>query len=321
MPGDWVTRVSPDVRGGPRVGALDGGNVITARSDDGPGRGNRILTALPDAERVQFSEAASNVTLDARTVLFEPGRSIDAVYFPTDGVISLVTLLHDGAIVEVATIGNEGIVGVPLVPLGALAVRAIPQVASRGLRVDAAVFTEWFERSHTFQTLVDRYTQALFGQIAQAAACNRYHSSKERLSRWLLMSQDRVGCNHFLITQEFLGQMLGTQRSTVSVSAGLLQRDGLIRYTRGHVTIVDREALEAVSCECYAVIKAELDRWFDDQSLMRISIRRTPHASRCWTLSIALEGRSTNRTVCTWRSDAPVCRPRRFACAMGRSAV
>ena len=234
--------------------------MITVPSDDGPGRGNRILTALPDAERVQFSEAASNVTLDVRTVLFEPGRSIDAVYFPTDGVISLVTPLHDGAIVEVATIGNEGIVGVPLVPLGGLAVRAITQVAGYGLRVDAAVFTEWFERSHAFQTLVDRYTQALFGQIAQAAACNRLHSSEERLSRWLLMSQDRVGSNHFLITQEFLGQMLGTRRSTVSVSAGILQRAGLIRYARGHVTIVDREALEAVSCECYTVIKAELDR-------------------------------------------------------------
>jgi CRP-like cAMP-binding protein len=195
-----------------------------------------------------------------KTVLFEPGRPIDAVHFPTDGVISLVTPLHDGAIVEVATIGNEGIVGVPLVPVGGLAVRAITQVAGHGVRVDAAVFLDWVDRSQTLRDLVDRYTQALFGQIAQAAACNRLHSSEERLSRWLLMSQDRVGASQFMITQEFLGQMLGARRSTVSVSAGILQRAGLISYSRGHVTIIDREGLEAVSCECYGVIKAELDR-------------------------------------------------------------
>jgi CRP-like cAMP-binding protein len=212
------------------------------------------------AERLRFLEAASDVTLEVRTVLFEPGGPIDAVYFPTDGVISLVTPLNDGDIVEVATIGNEGIVGVPLVPLGALAVRAVTQVAGRGLRIDAAVFLEWFERSRVFQTLVERYTQALFGQIAQAAACNRLHSSEERLSRWLLMSHDRVESNDFMVTQELLGQMLGARRSTVSVSAGILQRAGLIRYRRGHVTIVDREGLEAVACECYAVIREELDR-------------------------------------------------------------
>ena len=107
---------------------------------------------------------------------------------------------------------------------------------------------------------MERYTQALFGQISQAAACNRLHSSEERLSRWLLMSHDRVGADEFMITQEFLGQMLGARRSTVSVSAGILQRAGLIRYVRGHVTIVDRAGLEAVSCECYAVIRHELDR-------------------------------------------------------------
>jgi CRP-like cAMP-binding protein len=225
---------------------------------------SRILAALPVAERQRLLEAASDVTLDVRTVLFEPGGPIEAIHFPTGGVISLVTPLNDGSIVEVATIGNEGIVGVPLVPLGSLAVRAITQVAGHGVRVDAAVFLEWFERSRAFQALVDRYTQALFGQIAQAAACNRLHSSEERLSRWLLMSHDRVESDHFMITQEFLGQMLGARRSTVSVSAGILQRAGLISYKRGHVTIADRAGLEAVSCECYAVIKAELDRVVSD---------------------------------------------------------
>jgi len=221
---------------------------------------NRILAALPRSELVQLFEVVRRVTLPVKSVLFEPGAAIDAVHFPTDGVISLVTPLHDGAIVEVATIGNEGIVGVPLVPLSGLAVRAISQVAGHCLRMEATTFLEWSDRSQAFQTLVESYTQALFGQISQAAACNRLHSSEERLSRWLLMSHDRVGRDEFMITQEFLGQMLAARRSTVSVSAGILQRAGLIHYVRGHVTIVDREGLEAVACECYSVIKAELER-------------------------------------------------------------
>src|ERR1700674_3751694 len=223
-------------------------------------RQNRILAALPSAELLQLFEVVRSVTLPVKSVLFEPGAAIDAVHFPTDGVISLVTPLHDGAIVEVATIGNEGIVGVPLVPLSGLAVRAISQVAGHCLRMEATTFLEWSDRSQAFQTLVESYTQALFGQISQAAACNRLHSSEERLSRWLLMSHDRVGTDSFPITHEFLGQMLGSRRATVTLSAGLLQAAGLIRYHRGRVTIVDREGLEGVACECYGIIKAALDR-------------------------------------------------------------
>jgi CRP-like cAMP-binding protein len=223
-------------------------------------RENRILMALPTSDRLQLSAAASSVALPEKTVLFEPGEAVDAVYFPVDSVISLVTPLDHGAMVEVASVGNEGIVGVPLVPSGAFAVRAISQRAGHCLRLDAAILLEWTARSKAFQTLVERYTQALFGQIAQAAACNRLHSNDERLARWLLMQQDRVGCAQFTITQDFVGQLLGVRRSTVSVSASLLQRDGAIRYSRGHVTIIDRELLESASCECYATIKAELDR-------------------------------------------------------------
>ena len=221
---------------------------------------NRILAALPAAEQTEVFNVVRRVSLPVKTVLFEPGDAVEAVHFPLNGVISLVTPLQGGTIVEVATIGNEGIVGVPLVPHGGLAVRAISQVAGHSVRMDASVFQELTARSRAFRTLVDSYTQALFGQIAQAAACNRLHSSEERLGRWLLMSQDRVGSDEFLITQEFLGQMLGARRSTVSVSAGILQRARLIRYVRGHVTIVDREGLEAVACECYSVIKSELER-------------------------------------------------------------
>ena len=203
------------------------------------------------------------VELPIKTVLFEPGAPIDAVYFPISGVISLVTPLDDGAIVEVATIGNEGIVGVPYVARGSLAVRAISQVAGSSLRMAGGAFLAEWEHRGPLRDLVQNYLQALFGQVSQAAACNRLHSNEERLSRWLLMSHDRVGSDEFLITHEFLGQMLGSRRATVTLSAGVLQAAGLIRYHRGEVAIVDRKGLEDVSCECYGVIKIELDRVVD----------------------------------------------------------
>ena len=138
--------------------------------------------------------------------------------------------------------------------------RAISQVGGRTMRMDASTFVAELERLSSFRRLVQRYIQALFGQISQAAACNRLHSNEERLSRWLLMSHDRVGVDSFPITHEFLGQMLGSRRATVTLSAGLLQAAGLIRYHRGRVTIVDREGLEGVACECYGIIKTALDR-------------------------------------------------------------
>ena len=227
---------------------------------NGNHRGNRLLLALPKAEQDRLRSKLTPMSLSMKTVLFEPGQEISAVHFPVNGVVSLVTSLEDGAIVEVATVGNEGIVGVPLVHGGSLAVRAISQVPGDTLRMDASVYMAEFERPGPFRDLVENYLQALFGQISQAAACNRLHSNEERLSRWLLMSHDRVGTETFPITHEFLGQMLGSRRATVTLSAGILQAAGLIRYHRGRVTIVDRDGLESVSCECYGVIKAALDR-------------------------------------------------------------
>jgi CRP-like cAMP-binding protein len=226
--------------------------------------GNHLLESLPDAERETLISHLRPGHLSVKTVIFDPGQPITHIHFPVDGVVSLVTPLADGNIVEVATIGNEGIVGVPLVPGGSLAVRAISQVAGRTLRMDASEFIKSLERVPVFRALVQRYVQALFGQISQAAACNRLHSNEERLSRWLLMSHDRVGTDTFPITHEFLGQMLGSRRATVTLSAGLLQSAGLIRYHRGRVTISDREGLESVSCECYGIIKAALDRVVTD---------------------------------------------------------
>jgi CRP-like cAMP-binding protein len=229
-------------------------------SANGNHRANRILEVLPPADRARLLKSMVPLTLEIKTVLFEPGQPIDAVYFPLQGVVSLVTPLEDGTIVEVATVGNEGIVGVPLVSNGSLAVRAISQVAGPSLRMDATAFLEAIDRGGPLRDVVQDYVQALFGQISQAAACNRLHSNEERLSRWLLMSHDRVGVDEFAITHEFLGQMLGSRRATVTLSAGVLQAAGLIRYQRGHVRIRDRQGLEDVSCECYAVIKDELDR-------------------------------------------------------------
>jgi CRP-like cAMP-binding protein len=196
-------------------------------------RGNAILDALPAADRDRLAAQMTLMPLKIKTILFDAGEVITHVYFPTSGVISLVTPLEEGSIVEVATIGNEGIVGVPIQPHGSLAVRAISQVAGSALRMDARAFLEESERQSALRNLVRNYTLALFGQISQAAACNRLHSSEERLSRWLLMSQDRVGRDEFRITHDFLGQMLGSRRATVSLSAGVLQNAGLIRYSRG----------------------------------------------------------------------------------------
>jgi CRP-like cAMP-binding protein len=223
-------------------------------------RSNRILEALPAEDRDRLIRGMVLVALPIKTVLFEPGEPIRAVHFPIDGVISLVTPLDDGAIVEVATVGNEGMVGVPLFSGGSLAVRAISQVSGSSLRMDAAAFLAEVDRPGAFSDLVHQYLSALFGQISQAAACNRLHTNEERLSRWLLMSHDRVGVDDFAITHEFLGQMLGSRRATVTLSAGILQAAGLIRYHRGHVSILDREGLESVACECYGSIKRELDR-------------------------------------------------------------
>ncbi len=173
------------------------------------GTENRLLASLPPGERERLLPRMTEVFLKVKTVLFEPGQPIDAVYFPLDGVISLVTPLEDGDIVEVATVGNEGLVGVPVVLGGSLAVRAISQVAGRCLMMEAGAFLSEMGRKGGLSRVVDSYVQALFGQISQAAACNRLHSNEERLARWLLMSHDRVGADNFFITQEFLAQMLG----------------------------------------------------------------------------------------------------------------
>ncbi|HVB77603.1 MAG TPA: Crp/Fnr family transcriptional regulator [Candidatus Nitrosotalea sp.] len=220
---------------------------------------NRLLAGLPGRDLARFMPKLAPRFLEIGTVLFESGEVVAAVDFPLDGVVSLVTKLENGGPVEVATVGNEGLVGVPAVAGGSLAVQAISQVAGRSLSMSTPDFLDELATSPSLARLVQNYVQALFGQISQAVACNRLHSTEERLSRWLLMSQDRAGRGQFSITQEFLGQMLGVRRATVALAAGSLERAGLISFWRGYIEILDRYGLEQVACECYRVFRSEVD--------------------------------------------------------------
>jgi hypothetical protein len=220
---------------------------------------NRLLDALPRAQSRRLRGALRPVFLEIETVLFEPGEPVAFVDFPRNCVVSLVTPFQEGTTVEVATVGNEGIVGVPMRPGGSLPFRAISSVAGWLDRLDAATFLDEINADRPLQELVDDYVRAFFGEIAQAAACNRLHSNEERLSRWLLMSHDRVGADEFAITHELLSQILGSRRATVTLSAERLRAAGLIRYYRGRVAIVDRAGLEAAACECYRAITTELE--------------------------------------------------------------
>jgi CRP-like cAMP-binding protein len=221
-------------------------------------RGNRLLDLLPAADRRRLLDHMELVELDLRQPVYEPGKPIEYVYFPLTTVISMLAVMDDGQAVEVATMGNEGMAGLPVF-LGATSSpdRAFAQVPGRALRMPAGDFRELANGAGTVQGLLQRYTQAFFVQLAQGAACNRLHSTDQRLARWLLMTHDRVGQDQFPITQEFMAQMLAVRRATVTEAAGRLQQAGLITYSRGIITILDRPGLEAVSCECYRIISDE----------------------------------------------------------------
>ena len=222
---------------------------------------NRLLAALPLEEYERLLSKLETVSLTLKQVLYEPNVPIQHVYFLNHGVASVVNLMEDGTAVEIATVGNEGMLGIPVF----LGVDKSPQqvfiqISGDGMRMKADVFKNEVNRGGPLQSLVQRYTQALFNQIAQSAACNRIHSIEERCCRWLLMTRDRVGSDQFLLTQEFLSQMLGVRRPSVSVVAAILQKAGLINYSRGRITILNREGLEASTCECYRIVQEEFER-------------------------------------------------------------
>jgi CRP-like cAMP-binding protein len=201
-----------------------------------------------------------------KQILWEPNRPIEAVYFPIDAVASILALA-EGHTVEVGTIGNEGFVGLPVF-LGATSSpgRALVQVAGQGVRLDLAVFRREAHRAGRLRQLLERYTQAFMTQVSQTTACNRAHSIKQRLARWLRIVRDRVNRNEFPLTHEFLGQMLGVRRATVSDTAAALQRVKLISYHRGIVTIRNGRGLEREACECYRLVRQEFERLLGSQS-------------------------------------------------------
>ncbi len=227
----------------------------------GPPAGNRLLDSLPRADIERLRPHLEAVSVEISHVVYEPDGPIRHVYFPTSCVISLVTYLEGGTSLEMATIGLEGMVGLPIF-LGSdtMPSRAFGQVPGEALRIETDAFRAEIERNGPLVRVLNRYTQALFNQVAQTTACNRVHPVGRRCARWLLQAHDRVGSDQFLLTQEFLAQMLGVRRSGVSAAAGMLQKAGLIRYARGRITVLDRPGLESASCECYRVIKREFDR-------------------------------------------------------------
>jgi CRP-like cAMP-binding protein len=228
------------------------------------GRANRLLAALPDGDRERLLASAEPLELTLRQPIYDPGQPIEHVYFPIDAVMSVLAVMDDGQAVEVATVGNEGMVGIPVF-LGVMTSpgQVFCQVPGLALRMAAGRFRELANGAGAVQELLQRYIYAFFTQIAQGSACNRRHSLDQRLARWLLMTQDRTGGkDQFPLTQEFMAQMLGVRRATVTGAAGRLAQANLISYSRGILTIVDRPGLETASCECYRIIADEYQRLF-----------------------------------------------------------
>ena len=201
--------------------------------------------SLPQKQVKQFLPHLETVDLELKEVLYEPNQPINYIYFPNNGVVSLVTVMEDGSVAEVATVGNEGMVGLPIF-LGAETIprEAFAQIPGTAVRMRAGAFKQEAKHNGALTTVLHRYTQALFNQIAQTAACNRLHSIEERAARWMLMTHDRVGSDQFPLTQEFLAYMLGVRRPRVNIVGRMLQEAGMIRYTRGKITILDREGLD-----------------------------------------------------------------------------
>jgi CRP-like cAMP-binding protein len=238
---------------------------MTATPMPHEGPSNHLLNALPQAEWERWQPQLEMVDMPLGQVLYESGRALSHVYFPTTAIVSLLYVMEDGASAEIAVVGHEGVVGISLFMGGeSTPSRAVVQSAGRGVRLRAQVVKEEFNRSSAVMHLLLRYTQALITQMAQTAACNRHHQLDQQLCRWLLLSLDRLQGNELVMTQELIANMLGVRREGVTEAALQLQRLGLIRYARGHITVLDRAGLEARSCECYEVVRKEYDRLLPD---------------------------------------------------------
>ena len=224
-------------------------------------RTNHLLARLPNSVQARWLPQLESVHMPLGGVLYESGVTLSHVYFPTTSIVSLLYVMEDGASAEIAVVGKEGIVGISLFMGGeSTPSRAVVQSAGHGFRLKSAIVKDEFNQAGPVLHLLLRYTQALITQMAQTAVCNRHHSLDQQLCRWLLLSLDRLTGDELLMTQELIANMLGVRREGVTESAMKLQHAGLIRYTRGRISVLDRTGLENRTCECYAVVKKEYER-------------------------------------------------------------
>jgi CRP-like cAMP-binding protein len=241
---------------------------------------NHLLAALLPAERERIYPHLRLVEMPLGKVLYESGDVLRHVYFPVDSIVSLLYVLADGASAEISVVGNEGLIGIALFMGGETTPsRAIVQSAGHAFRLAGQLLKDEFHRNGPMQLLLLRYTQALITQMAQTAVCNRHHSVDQQLCRWLLLSLDRLTSNQLTMTQELIANMLGVRREGVTDAAGKLHRLGVIRYSRGQITVLDRLRLEQLCCECYAVVKRESDRLLPPLQMNADASRKPPAAS------------------------------------------
>lgn len=234
---------------------------ITTNGDAG---GNRLLATLRKNEYKRLLPKLKTVTLVLGEVLYEPGDVIKDVYFPNNSIISLISELSDTSELEVGMVGNEGVAGLSVfMGVGSSSTRALVQGSGTAMKMSSAAVRVEANRLGGLHDVLHRYSHSLLTQVSQSSVCNRFHSVEARLARWLLMTNDRLGVDEFPLTQEFLSNMLGVRREGVSKAAGALQTLKLIRYTRGVITILSRGALEAKSCQCYAIIRADTDAYLN----------------------------------------------------------
>jgi CRP-like cAMP-binding protein len=228
---------------------------------------NHLLEALPAAELQELLTHMELVPLKLGTMLYEPGEQMRYAYFPTSAIISLHYVTESGASVETAGVGNEGMVGVSLFMGGnTTPSSAMVQTAGNAYRLERHQLQTEFKRAGLFQRMLLRYSQALLTQVSQTSACNRHHSIEQQLSRWLLATLDRIPSGELIMTQELVANMLGVRRESVTTAAGNLQQAGCINYRRGHISILDRKVLEGRVCECYLVVRKEVNRLMDPAS-------------------------------------------------------
>jgi len=226
---------------------------------------NHLLAALPTAEFERLAASLEPVPMRLGDMLYEPGEQLLHAYFPTTAIVSLHYVMESGATAETAGVGNEGVVGIPLFMGGnTTPSSAVVQTSGHAYRLASRRLKDEFNRGGLMQHLLLRYTQAVITQMTQTAACNRHHSVEQQLCRWVLLTLDRVATPELIVTQELIANMLGVRREGITAAAGTLQRAGLIRYRRGHITVLERSGLETCVCECYAVVKKELGRLLSD---------------------------------------------------------